>query len=125
MKSGKVFVIWFYRFSLARPQASQHDNPDRYALATLTVSRPGTSLRDLQFLQSAYYAGVLENVPLHSVLITAVTNKPRDKVRGFGYRRRDPFLREASKAQVVRSVWRGLACNSMRDGAPYSTFFEH
>ncbi|XP_034231706.1 protocadherin-like wing polarity protein stan [Thrips palmi] len=70
-------------------RASQHDNPDRYALATLTVSRPGTSLRDLQFLQSAYYAGVLENVPLHSVLITAVTNKPRDKRLRFWLEQRE------------------------------------
>lgn len=60
-------------------QATQFDNSDRYALATLTISRPGTSLRELQFLQDHYQAGVLENVPLDSVLLTVITNKPKDK----------------------------------------------
>lgn len=64
-------------------QATQYDNPDRYALATLTISRPGTSFHDLQFLHSNYYAAILENVPVHSVLLTVITNKPRDKVRTF------------------------------------------
>ncbi|CAB0006050.1 unnamed protein product [Nesidiocoris tenuis] len=61
------------------PVATQNDNRDRYALATLTVSRPGTSLKELQFLQSHYVAGVLENVPLNSVLLTVITNRHRDK----------------------------------------------
>ncbi|KAF6212648.1 hypothetical protein GE061_013174 [Apolygus lucorum] len=60
-------------------KATQNDNPDRYALATLTVSRPGTSYKELQFLQSHYVAGVLENVPLNSVLLTVITNRHRDK----------------------------------------------
>jgi len=60
-------------------QATQFDNADRYALATLAISRPGTSLRELQFLQDHYQAGVLENVPLDSVLLTVITNKPKDK----------------------------------------------
>ncbi|XP_066901926.1 protocadherin-15 isoform X2 [Halyomorpha halys] len=60
-------------------RATQSDNRDRYALATLTVSRPGTSLKELQFLQSHYLAGVLENVPLNSVLLTVITNRHRDK----------------------------------------------
>ncbi|XP_073972027.1 protocadherin Fat 4-like Cad96Ca [Rhodnius prolixus] len=60
-------------------KATQSDNRDRYALATLTLSRPGTSLKELQFLQSHYVAGVLENVPLNSVLLTVITNRHRDK----------------------------------------------
>ncbi|XP_014245575.1 protocadherin Fat 4 [Cimex lectularius] len=60
-------------------RATQSDNRDRYALTTLTVSRPGTSLKELQFLQSHYIAGVLENVPLNSVLLTVITNRHRDK----------------------------------------------
>lgn len=91
-------------------QASQHDNPDRYALATLTVSRPGTSLRDLQFLQSAYYAGVLENVPLHSVLITAVTNRPRDKVKAAGSSIHCPFFSSRERR-------RGCGCATRHRGA--------
>uniref|UniRef100_A0A1B6C9V6 Cadherin domain-containing protein n=1 Tax=Clastoptera arizonana TaxID=38151 RepID=A0A1B6C9V6_9HEMI len=60
-------------------KATQYDNPDRYALTTLTVSRPGTSIRELQFLQSHYLAGVLESVPLNSVLLTVITNKHRER----------------------------------------------
>jgi hypothetical protein len=62
-------------------QATQYDNQDRYALATLTVSRAGTVPRELQFLQKNYLAGVLENAPVNSILLGVVTNKPRDKVR--------------------------------------------
>ncbi|XP_049947286.1 fat-like cadherin-related tumor suppressor homolog [Schistocerca serialis cubense] len=60
-------------------RATQYDNPDRYALATLTVSRPGVVAGDLMFIQKHFSASVLENVPLGSVLLTAVTNKPRDR----------------------------------------------
>jgi hypothetical protein len=66
-------------------QATQHDNKDRYALATLTVSRIGAIPRELQFLQKNYLVGVLENAPVDSILLTAVTNNPRDKVGTFGY----------------------------------------
>jgi len=64
-------------------QATQHDNKDRYALATLTVSRIGAIPRELQFLQKNYLVGVLENAPVNSILLTAVTNNPRDKVGTF------------------------------------------
>ncbi|KAJ9600573.1 hypothetical protein L9F63_026289, partial [Diploptera punctata] len=60
-------------------RATQYDNPDRYALATLSVNRPGTVPREIQFLQKNYLAGVLENAPINSILLSVVTNKPRDK----------------------------------------------
>uniref|UniRef100_A0A1V1FIP7 Putative CTL9 n=1 Tax=Reticulitermes speratus TaxID=60591 RepID=A0A1V1FIP7_9NEOP len=60
-------------------RATQYDNQDRYALATLTVSRVGAIPRELQFLQKNYLVGVLENAPVNSILLTAVTNNPRDK----------------------------------------------
>jgi hypothetical protein len=66
-------------------QATQYDNQDRYALATLTVSRLGAVPRELQFLQKNYLVGVLENAPVNSILLTAVTNNPRDKVGIFSY----------------------------------------
>ncbi|XP_067014510.2 protocadherin beta-6 isoform X2 [Anabrus simplex] len=59
--------------------ATQYDNRDRYALATLTISRQGAPLAELQFLQSTYTVSALENLPLQSVLLTVVTNRPRDK----------------------------------------------
>lgn len=55
------------------------DNKDRYALATVTISRKGAT-QALHFLQEVFLAGVLENVPVNSVLLTAVSNRPRDKV---------------------------------------------
>jgi hypothetical protein len=51
----------------------------------LTVSRIGAIARELQFLQKNYLVGVLENAPLNSILLTAVTNNPRDKVGTFSY----------------------------------------
>ncbi|KAK7595296.1 hypothetical protein V9T40_013121 [Parthenolecanium corni] len=83
--TGSVFVKRnipeddFFQPAILVVRATQYDNPDRYALATLTISRPGSSFHDLQFLHSNYYAAILENVPIYSVLLTVITNKPRDK----------------------------------------------
>ncbi|PSN55988.1 hypothetical protein C0J52_02158 [Blattella germanica] len=67
----------FYTFNsdISISTAMRYDNPDRYALATLTVSRPGTIPRELQFLQKNYLAGVLENAPVNSILLTNDTAK--------------------------------------------------
>lgn len=75
-----IHNVRVFTCEISHLQATQYDNADRYALATLTISRLGTSLHDLQFLHNHYYAAILENVPVHSVLITVITNKPRDKV---------------------------------------------
>ncbi|KAI5732173.1 hypothetical protein M8J77_022670 [Diaphorina citri] len=59
-------------------RAIQYDNQDRYALATLIVSKAGTSLRELQFSKNEYSVSALENLPVNYVLLTVTTNKPRD-----------------------------------------------
>ncbi|KAL1455219.1 hypothetical protein WDU94_009330 [Cyamophila willieti] len=59
-------------------RAIQYDNQDRYALATLVVSKVGTSLRELQFSKNEYSVTALENLPVNYVLLTVSTNKPRD-----------------------------------------------
>ncbi|KAK6633404.1 hypothetical protein RUM44_004006 [Polyplax serrata] len=59
-------------------RATQVDNKDRYALSTVTISRKG-AIQALHFLQKLYIAGVLENAPVNSVVLTAVTNRPRDR----------------------------------------------
>lgn len=46
----------------------------------MTISRKG-AIQALHFLQKLYIAGVLENAPVNSVVLTAVTNRPRDRVR--------------------------------------------
>ena len=71
-----IIIIIFYIIN----QATQVDNKDRYALATVTISRKGGGVQTLHFLQKLYLAGVLENAPVNSVVLTAVTNRPRDKV---------------------------------------------
>ncbi|XP_063224193.1 protocadherin Fat 4 [Bacillus rossius redtenbacheri] len=60
-------------------RATQVDNQDRYALATLTVGRLGAPSSQLQFLQRTWSAGALENSPVGGALLTVVTNRPRDK----------------------------------------------
>lgn len=59
-------------------RAIQYDNQDRYALATLVLSKAGTSLRELQFSKNEYSVTALENLPVNYVLLTVSTNKPRD-----------------------------------------------
>ncbi|XP_065333277.1 cadherin EGF LAG seven-pass G-type receptor 1 isoform X1 [Cloeon dipterum] len=61
-------------------RASQHDNPDRYSLATLTVARVGTRGAEmLTFLQKEYTASVLESLPVGNVIVTLLTSRPGDK----------------------------------------------
>ena len=60
-------------------RATQFDNPDRYTVTTLTVTRDGNLGLDLQFLQRDYELRILENVPLNSVVGTLLTNRPNDR----------------------------------------------
>ena len=46
-------------------KATQYDNPDRYAVTTLTITRGGIFDSDLQFLQRMYTVRILENAPLN------------------------------------------------------------
>ncbi|KAG8264736.1 hypothetical protein J6590_004757 [Homalodisca vitripennis] len=82
-------------------KATQYDNTDRYALSTLTISRPGTSLKELQFLQSHYFAGVLESVPLNSVLLTVITNRHRDKNLRFWLDNYENIFRVTPSGDII------------------------
>lgn len=62
-------------------QAHQVDNPDRYALSTLTISRSWAFQPQLQFLQRRYAVQVLENVPVDTTITMLAINKPLDPVR--------------------------------------------
>ena len=56
-------------------KATEKDNPDRYSLTTLTVSRLlSPSSGDLSFLRSAYSTQVLENMPIDSAILAVMTN---------------------------------------------------
>lgn len=61
-------------------QATQEDNPDRYALTTMTLSRRGYYSTQLQFIQRDYVATVLENLPEQSVIAPTIINKNIDQV---------------------------------------------
>jgi len=63
-------------------KATQYDNPDRYTVTTLTVTRDGQvggGTNMLQFLQHSYSFRILENVPLNSVIGTLLINRPNDR----------------------------------------------
>lgn len=68
-------------------QAVQVDNPDRYALATLTVSRLESRLGSgaaVQFTRDHYAAAVSEGAPLGSVILTLhTTPHARDRVINY------------------------------------------
>lgn len=72
------WTFFFLSFFLA--QATQEDNPDRYALTTMTLSRRGYYSTQLQFIQRDYVATVLENLPQHSVIAPTIINKNIDQV---------------------------------------------
>ncbi|XP_023235071.1 cadherin-related family member 1-like [Centruroides sculpturatus] len=61
-------------------RATQADNPDRYALTTLSISSSRISAhQELTFLQTDYSTSVLESAPPGQVILTVQTTKPPDK----------------------------------------------
>jgi hypothetical protein len=62
-------------------RATQQDNPDRYALATLTVSRNvGNGIR---FLHSTFYIKVPESTPVGAAVTSFTNNRPNQHLRYF------------------------------------------
>ena len=51
-------------------RATQFDNPDRYSVTTLRLSRSGLYSTQLSFIQRTYRADILENTPLNSVVLS-------------------------------------------------------
>nr|XP_023017752.1 cadherin EGF LAG seven-pass G-type receptor 2-like [Leptinotarsa decemlineata]XP_023017753.1 cadherin EGF LAG seven-pass G-type receptor 2-like [Leptinotarsa decemlineata] len=62
-------------------RATQQDNPDRYALATLTVSR--SYAKEIKFLHSTFYIKVSEVLPPGTVIGTLTNNRPGELLRYF------------------------------------------
>lgn len=61
-------------------RATQADNPDRYALTTLSIVGPRAAThQELAFLQTDYATSVLESAPPGQVILTVQTTKPPDK----------------------------------------------
>ena len=84
--SGEIFLkggvpaTEFTQPSTLVIKATQTDNPDRYSLTTLTVSRRfSLSSGDISFLRKLYSSSVLENMPLNSVILTVVTASQNDQ----------------------------------------------
>ncbi|XP_028129722.2 protocadherin beta-12-like [Diabrotica virgifera virgifera] len=62
-------------------RATQQDNPDRYALATITVSRH--IAKGIKFLHSTFYIKASESLPIGAVLGTVSNNRPGESLRYF------------------------------------------
>lgn len=62
-------------------RATQSDNPDRYALATLTVSRDNG--QGVRFLKNVFHVIAPESLPAGSIIATLMNNRPRQPLRYF------------------------------------------
>ncbi|CAH0557101.1 unnamed protein product [Brassicogethes aeneus] len=62
-------------------RATQQDNPDRYALATLTVSKVSTN--GIRFLHSVFYIKASEDLAVGSVVGSLANNRPGEQLRYF------------------------------------------
>ncbi|XP_042230925.1 protocadherin-7-like isoform X2 [Homarus americanus] len=83
-------------------RATQVDNPDRYALTTVTLSRRGYYSTQLQFIQRDYVATVLENLPRHSLIAPTMINKNIDKNIKFSLERDgDGVFRISPSGQIL------------------------
>jgi len=80
-------------------KATQFDNPDRYSVTTLTVSRGGVFSGDLSFVKKGYAASILENTPLNSVILTVITNRQSDRRVQYSIDYRDLPGKEFSISQ--------------------------
>ncbi|XP_065287322.1 protocadherin gamma-C3-like isoform X2 [Dermacentor albipictus] len=56
-------------------RATQHDNPDRFALTTLTLTADRFPPHELHFLQEEYEARVMESTPPGQTLLTLQTTR--------------------------------------------------
>ncbi|XP_018319632.1 protocadherin Fat 4 [Agrilus planipennis] len=63
-------------------RATQHDNPDRYALTTLTVSRPFLEGR-VSFLKRSFEIVVPESTPRCTVIGVLATNRPGEDLKYY------------------------------------------
>ncbi|XP_047488094.1 protocadherin Fat 1-like [Penaeus chinensis] len=83
-------------------RATQVDNPDRYALTTVTLSRRGYYSTQLQFVQRDYVATVLENLPKHSLIAPTIINKNLDSNIRFRLERNgDGVFGISSSGQII------------------------
>ncbi|XP_049822216.1 protocadherin Fat 3 isoform X2 [Aethina tumida] len=62
-------------------RATQQDNPDRYALATLTVTK--VTINGIKFLHSVFYVKASEALQIGSVIATLSNNRPGEDLRYF------------------------------------------
>ncbi|XP_068241114.1 protocadherin beta-6-like [Palaemon carinicauda] len=83
-------------------RATQVDNPDRYALTTVTLSRRGYHSTQLQFVQRDYVATVLENLPRHSLIAPTIINKNVEKDIRFSLEKNgDGVFRISNSGQIL------------------------
>ncbi|KAK2719745.1 cadherin EGF LAG seven-pass G-type receptor 2-like isoform X2 [Artemia franciscana] len=66
-------------------KAMQIDNPDRYALAPLTISRGPNFNAPVQFTQRSHSVSVPENTSKNTTLLVLTTNRPGDRRVKFNF----------------------------------------
>ncbi|XP_048481685.1 protocadherin-16 [Plutella xylostella] len=102
-------------------KATQVDNPDRYAFATLTISRPPRAAgppRPPRFLQPAYSAAVPEDTPVGATLLTLHTDTGDTSPALQFYVSERSFLDQfAISARGAVLLRRGLDYEARRDYA--------
>ncbi|KAL3281094.1 hypothetical protein HHI36_004318 [Cryptolaemus montrouzieri] len=86
-KSGKVTLAKDLTGSILNHpatlviRATQEDNPDRYALATLTVSR--NHANGIQFLHDVFFISASESLPPGAIIATLANNRPGQNLKYF------------------------------------------
>ncbi|XP_044750836.1 protocadherin-16 [Coccinella septempunctata] len=63
-------------------RATQDDNPDRYALSTLTVTKESIN-NGIQFLHDVFFISALESSPQGTIIGTLANNKPGQSLKYF------------------------------------------
>ncbi|XP_055906826.1 protocadherin alpha-8 isoform X1 [Eupeodes corollae] len=66
-------------------KATQIDNPDKYALTTVTLSRPGThsDMTTLAFVQKRFFMRIREDMLVGNRILALPTNKPGKHLRYY------------------------------------------
>ncbi|KAK9879638.1 hypothetical protein WA026_006703 [Henosepilachna vigintioctopunctata] len=86
-KTGKVILAKDLTNSLLNHpatlviRATQEDNPDRYALATLTVNKD--NVNGIQFLHDVFFISTSESLPPGAIIATLANNRPGQNLKYY------------------------------------------
>ncbi|XP_037560945.1 protocadherin-16-like [Dermacentor silvarum] len=81
-------------------RATQHDNPDRFALTTLTLTADRFPPHELHFLQDEYEARVMESTPPGQTLLTVQTTRSAADKAGIRFE----FINEGNEDAAAFTI---------------------